>query len=38
MTKNLILREKDLDDNPSTRLPVCLCLDTSYSMEGRTYI
>ena len=34
MSENLNLRMRDLVDNPSTRLPVCLCLDTSYSMEG----
>jgi len=30
----MVLRERDLIENPTTRLPVCLCLDTSYSMEG----
>ena len=30
----MILREKDLIINPATRLPVCLCLDSSYSMSG----
>lgn len=30
----MILREKDLIENPTTRLPVCLCLDTSGSMSG----
>jgi uncharacterized protein YegL len=31
---NLVLRRKDLIDNPTARVPVCLCLDTSYSMSG----
>lgn len=30
----MILREKDLIENPTTRLPVCLCLDSSSSMSG----
>lgn len=30
----MILREKDLIENPTTRLPVCLCLDSSSSMNG----
>lgn len=35
MTQDLmILRQKDLITNPTTRLPVCLCLDTSGSMSG----
>lgn len=35
MSNNLmILREKDLIENPTTRLPVCLCLDSSASMNG----
>lgn len=29
----MILRERDLIENPTTRLPVCLCLDTSGSMN-----
>lgn len=37
MSDNLmVLREKDLTDNPTTRLPVCLCLDTSHSMKGES--
>lgn len=28
-----IMREKDLADNPSDRLPICLCVDTSSSMN-----
>lgn len=28
-----IMREKDLADNPSDRLPICLCVDTSHSMN-----
>ncbi len=35
MNNNLmVLRERDLIENPITRLPVCLCLDSSYSMSG----
>jgi len=35
MTPDLmILRQEDLVSNPTTRLPVCLCLDVSYSMAG----
>jgi len=35
MSSNLmVLRERDLIENPTTRLPVCLCLDSSYSMSG----
>ena len=34
MSNNLmVLRERDLIENPTTRLPVCLCLDTSGSMN-----
>jgi uncharacterized protein YegL len=32
----MILRQKDLITNPTTRLPVCLCLDTSGSMAGQS--
>lgn len=32
-TSNLLIRRKDLSDNPTTRVPVCLCLDTSGSMD-----
>lgn len=33
MTQDLmVLRQRDLITNPTTRLPVCLCLDTSGSM------
>ena len=28
-----LMREKDLADNPSDRLPICLCVDTSSSMN-----
>ena len=36
MTKELmILRQEDLITNPTTRLPVCLCLDVSGSMSGK---
>jgi len=31
----MILREQDLIENPTTRLPVCLCLDVSGSMAGK---
>ena len=35
MAQNLmVLRQQDLVSNPTTRLPVCLCLDVSYSMSG----
>lgn len=27
-----LLRKQDLIDNPTARVPICLCLDTSYSM------
>ena len=27
------IEEEDLVNNPTTRLPICLCLDTSYSMN-----
>ncbi|CAA6821143.1 MAG: Unknown protein [uncultured Sulfurovum sp.] len=30
----MVLRQQDLVSNPTTRLPVCLCLDVSYSMSG----
>jgi len=33
--KDRILRLEDLITNPTTRLPVCLCLDVSYSMNGK---
>jgi len=32
---NLELFDEDLLDNPSARVPVCLVLDTSYSMSGK---
>lgn len=31
---NGIIGKEDLVDNPTARVPVCLCLDVSYSMEG----
>lgn len=31
---NYLLREEDLVNNPTARVPVCLCLDTSGSMGG----
>lgn len=40
MEKNELLRMEDLLDNPTPRIPICLCLDTSDSMnrivEGET--
>lgn len=33
-TAPLIIQEDDLIDNPTTRVPVVLCLDISYSMSG----
>jgi len=30
----MVLRQQDLVSNPTTRLPVCLCLDVSSSMNG----
>ena len=27
-----LVRKKDLVENPTARVPICLCLDTSYSM------
>ncbi len=35
MNDLMTLREEDLITNPATRLPVCLCLDTSSSMSGK---
>ena len=32
MANNLMLREQDLVNNPTPRVPICLCLDTSGSM------
>lgn len=34
MRENVLIRSTDLIDNPTTRVPICLCLDTSASMEG----
>ena len=31
---DLIIYDKDLADNPTARIPVCLVLDTSSSMDG----
>ena len=31
---NLVLRNEDLVNNPTARVPVCLCLDVSGSMQG----
>lgn len=33
MEKNELLRMEDLLDNPTPRVPICLCLDTSSSMN-----
>ena len=35
MDNNMLLRIEDLVNNPTARVPVCLCLDTSGSMSGR---
>lgn len=32
MDNNLLLRKEDLETNPTPRVPICLCLDTSGSM------
>jgi len=34
MTDDMTLREEELVSNPTARVPVCLCLDTSGSMGG----
>ena len=34
MNNNMLLRMEDLVNNPAPRVPVCLCLDVSGSMEG----
>ena len=34
MANNLLLRMEDLVNNPTARVPVCLCLDVSGSMDG----
>ena len=33
MQDNLLVRLEDLVNNPTPRVPVCLCLDTSGSMQ-----
>lgn len=33
MEKNELLRMEDLVENPTARIPICLCLDTSSSMD-----
>ncbi|NMA82602.1 MAG: VWA domain-containing protein [Epulopiscium sp.] len=33
-SNNLLVRLEDLVNNPTARVPVCLCLDTSGSMDG----
>ncbi|MGN1201842.1 MAG: VWA domain-containing protein [Eubacterium sp.] len=35
MDNELLIRLNDLVNNPTARVPVCLCLDTSGSMDGR---
>ncbi|NLP17959.1 MAG: VWA domain-containing protein [Firmicutes bacterium] len=35
MQDNLLVRLEDLVNNPTPRVPVCLCLDTSGSMQGK---
>lgn len=35
MNSNLLVRLEDLVNNPTARVPVCLCLDTSGSMGGK---
>lgn len=35
MNNNLLVRLEDLVNNPIARVPVCLCLDTSVSMDGQ---
>ena len=35
MNNNLLVRLEDLVNNPTARVPVCLCLDTSGSMDGQ---
>lgn len=37
MSDNLIIRQKDLIENPTPRVPVCLVLDCSPSMGGGYY-
>lgn len=34
MNNNMLLRMEDLVNNPTARVPVCLCLDVSGSMDG----
>ncbi len=36
MNDDLLVRLEDLVNNPTARVPICLCLDTSGSMSGRT--
>jgi len=35
MDNSLLVRLEDLVNNPTARVPVCLCLDTSGSMDGQ---
>lgn len=34
MQDDYLLRQEDLAENPTTRVPVCLVLDVSGSMDG----
>lgn len=34
MQEEYVLRQEELVENPTARIPICLVLDTSYSMEG----
>ncbi|XYI02977.1 vWA domain-containing protein [Sorangium sp. So ce1128] len=34
MSQEMLLRREELVNNPTPRIPVCLCLDTSSSMSG----
>ena len=34
MANELVLHTEDLIENPTPRVPITLCLDTSYSMSG----
>ena len=35
MANELVLQTEDLIENPTPRVPITLCLDTSYSMSGK---
>lgn len=34
MDNNMLIRIQDLVENPTARVPICLCLDTSGSMAA----